>query len=140
MVLCILIIFLTGCTAISPNAEEPAIAFSQTLPLALGNTWVYQHTRYAGFNPSELMTTTRWITETVLDLSTADPYVIATIKREQSAEVPIPADIETLELHPASAHHYWLVMDGTHVYRLESVPDVARNLDSLFYSAMNVLW
>lgn len=125
MFLCILIIFLTACTAILPNAQEPAIALSQTLPLALGNTWIYQHTRYAGFNPGEVMTATSIITDTVVGLSTIDSYGVATIKREQSEEVPVSADIEALEIQPASSSHYWLVMDDTRVYRQESEPDVA---------------
>jgi hypothetical protein len=125
-ILCFVLIFLTTCTATAPHAHETGIALSQDMPLALGNTWVYQHTRYAGFNPSEVMTATRRITETVVGLSTADAYVIATIRREQSEEVLVSADVDALKVHPASSHHYWLVMDGTHVYRQESEPDVSR--------------
>src|SRR3989304_2822914 len=68
-----------------PPAANPEIDY----PLALGNTWVFQATRYQGYPPSQEMTATLVMTETVVDVQNASPYLIAKIHPDRSAEVPV---------------------------------------------------
>ncbi|MCL5952419.1 MAG: hypothetical protein M1132_11995 [Chloroflexi bacterium] len=97
-----------------PSALDPNFGY----PLALGNTWVYASTRYDGFNPSDIMTATQTITETVVEIKNDPSFIAAKIRQETSADVPVsvPKGMEDM-LRPASTVEYWLVAQGGRIYR-----------------------
>lgn len=105
----------------SPSAE---IDF----PLALNNTWVFQLTRYEGVPITEIITTTRVVTETVIEVKNISSYLVAKIHREESAEVPVgdvPPSWQGVPLRPATSSDYWLVVSGNRMYRQERELDLS---------------
>jgi hypothetical protein len=115
-------------TAVSPSAPRPEADY----PLALNNTWVYESTRYEGFNPQQIMTATQTITETVVEVKSGPSYFAARIDRETSTDVPVivPQDMESL-LRPAESSEYWLVVQDNRIYRQEGEPDLSNLADSV---------
>jgi len=106
----------------APPSPGPEIDF----PLALDNTWVFQFTRYEGVPITEIITTTRVVTETVVEVKNISSYLVAKIHREESAEIPVgdvPPSWQGVPLRPATSSEYWLVVSGNRMYRQE------RNLD-----------
>jgi hypothetical protein len=106
----------------APPPPGPEIDF----PLALNNTWVFQLTWYEGVPITEIMTTTRVVTETVVEVKSISSYFVAKIHREESAEIPVgdvPPSWQGVPLRPATSSDYWLVVSGNRMYRQE------RNLD-----------
>jgi hypothetical protein len=95
-------------------------------PLALNDTWVYESTRYEGFNPQEIITATQIITETVVEVKSEASYFAAKIDRETSADTPVfvPRGLESL-LRPPESSAYWLVVQGNRIYRQEGGPDLS---------------
>jgi len=72
------------------------------------------------------MTTTRVVTETVVEVESISSYLVAKIHREESAEIPVgdvPPSWQGVPLKPATSSDYWLVVSGNRMYRQE------RNLD-----------
>ncbi len=124
----------------TPTLEPPATASPtapplpsppKDFPLALNNTWVFQATRYEGVPITEILTTTRVITETVVEVKNTSSFIIATIHREESAEIGtvVPPSWRGVPLRPATSSDYWLVVSGNRLYRQESSLDLA-NLSS----------
>jgi len=106
----------------APPPPSPEINF----PLALNNSWVFQLTRYEGVPTTEIITTTRVVTETVVEVKSISSYLVAKIHREESAEEPVgdvPPSWQGIPLSPATSSDYWLVVSGNRMYRQE------RNLD-----------
>ncbi|HZQ07869.1 MAG TPA: hypothetical protein VFD70_14895 [Anaerolineae bacterium] len=148
---------LIGCASTAPlsipvPASSPAAAptpadLSQNIfPLALNNMWVYQVTRYDGFNPRDILTATLVMTETVTEIKTDTNFFAAKIRHEESADVPIyvPPNMQNM-LQPGSASEYWLIAQGNRIYREEETPDLARmtdrdSLEFVFPLAANEQW
>lgn len=106
-----------------PRAANPEIDY----PLAFGNTWVFQSTRYQGYPPSQEMTATLVMTETVVDVQNAFPYFVAKIHQDRSAEVPVVvSDSRQSELRPAESGDYWLVLKGNRLYRQENALNLSK--------------
>jgi hypothetical protein len=125
---CLIVLALVSAScAVSKPTPIPPLPSSETdFPLALGNTWVFQATRYEGVPITEIITTTLVITETVVEVKSTSSYFIAQIHREESAEMPVgnvPPSWQGVPLRPATSSEYWLVVSGNRVYRQE------RNLD-----------
>jgi hypothetical protein len=100
--------------------------------LALNNTWVFQITRYEGVPITEIITTTRVVTETVVGVESISSYFVAKIHRDESAEMPggdVPPSWQGVPLRPATSSDYWLVVSGNRMYRQERGLDLA-NLSS----------
>ncbi len=118
-----------------PNPSTPPPTASLTIPrpdypLAFGNTWVYESTRYEGFNATDIMTATSTITETAVEIQTDPTYFAAKIRQEASPETPIAGlpDLQDLA-RPASTTEYWLIVTGDRLYRQDKQPDLS-NLQS----------
>lgn len=106
----------------APPSPSPEIDF----PLALDNKWVFQFTRYEGVPITEIITTTRVVTETVVEIENISSHFVAKIHREESAEIPVgdvPPSWQGVPLRPATSSEHWLVVSGNRMYRQE------RNLD-----------
>ena len=90
-------------------------------PLALGDTWVYQGTRYEAIPITEFITTTLVITETVVDVQRTSAYFAAKIHKDESAETPVfVAESRAGEpLRPAASSEYWFVVMGNQIFRQE---------------------
>jgi predicted small secreted protein len=128
---------LTAATLVTPTPETIAAASPVpppspgpeiTFPLALGNTWVYQFTRYEGAPTTEIITTTRIITETVVEVKDVSSYLVAKVHQEKSAEVPVgevPPSWKGAPLEPATSTYYWLVVSGNRMYRQEGNLDLS---------------
>jgi hypothetical protein len=115
-----------------PTAESTSVPSPETdYPLTLNNTWVYESTRYEGFNPQQIMTATQIITETVVEVKSDPSYFAARIDRETSDEVPVfvPQDMESL-LRPAESSEYWLVVQDNRIYHQEGEPDLSKLADT----------
>lgn len=120
--------------ALTPTAE-PTVSSSPTLhsvispasdlPLAVNNAWVFQTTRYEGVPITEIMSSTLVISETVVEVKSISPYLIATIRREEGVETPIvvPPSKHNEPPRPATSSIYWLVVSENRIYRQE------KNLD-----------
>lgn len=125
----------------APTSTEPAIptepaapiAASTSLPspeaeypLSMNNTWVYESTRYEGFNAQQIMTATETITETVVEVKNDPSYFAAKIDRETGADiaVSVPQGMESM-LRPADSAEYWLVFKDNRLYRQEGSPDLS---------------
>ncbi len=115
--------------AATPTPATPALDLDDGYPLALNNTWVYKSNRYEGFDPSEIMTATSTITETVVDVKTDPAYVAAKIRQDTSAEIPIAGPSNLQNLRPASTTEYWLVHADHRLYRQDADLDLS-NLDN----------
>lgn len=124
---------------VTPTAEPIAVASPITsslldpetdFPLALSNTWVFQVTRYEGFGPSEIVTTTLVITETVVEVKRAFTYFVARIRRDEGDEklVAVSPSMPGISPRPSTSSEYWLIVSGNRVYRQENNLDLS-NLD-----------
>lgn len=102
------------------------------LPLAVGNTWVFQVTRYEGFNPSEIMTATLVVTETVVEVRSTASYFAAKIHRDESAETPVvvPPSMRDTPPRPAQSSDYWLLVGENRIYRQEKNLDPSNLYDT----------
>jgi len=123
-----------SCVAIAPD-QLNQLGFSsntaQDLPLVVDNAWVYQRTRYAGFYATKTMTATSIVTETVVDIAIEGDYVVATIRRDKSAEWLISEDIDAFTPEKIiSSSNYWLVIDSDRVYRQKDELDLTGIKDS----------
>lgn len=124
--LLLLAVICTSCTkpmsTQSTSLPSPAV----DLPLELNSTWVYQATRYTGFNPSEIMTATHIVTETIVDLQITSTHLAAKVYREGSAEEPVyvPESMQNVSVYPANPSKYRLVFSDNHVYRQEGNLDL----------------
>lgn len=107
-----------------PLTMDPSSGY----PLTLHDTWVYQSTRYEGFNAGAVMTATSTLTETVVEVKTAPEYYAAKIRREISAETPVasPSDLQNQLARPAETSEYWLLVAGNRIYRQEGEPDLTK--------------
>lgn len=114
-----------SCAASKPASIPPSPSPEIDFPLALNNTWVYQVTWHEQVPTTEIMTTTRTLTETVVEVKNTSSYFAAKIREDQSAEMPvvIPKSTQSEPLRPAESYEYWLVVNGNRLYRQE------RNLD-----------
>lgn len=113
-------------TAAALPADSPSPSPEIDFPLALDSTYVFQFTQHEGASIGEIMTTTRVVTETVVEVSNTLSYSVAKIHREESAETPVgevPPGWQGVPLKPATTSDYWLVVSGNRMYRQE------RNLD-----------
>ncbi len=121
-------------TASATQTTAPTLRPLADYPLALGDTWVYESTRYEGFNPHDIMTATQIITETVVGIKNDPSFLATKIRQETSADLPIsvPKDWEDM-LRLASTVEYWLVVQDNRIYRQERNPDPTnlRDPDSL---------
>lgn len=124
-----LIIFVgvcVSCVAVTPNQAEMPRNTTQDFPLVIDNTWVYQRTEYAGFNATEIMTTTQVVTETVIDIRTEGDNVVAIIKRDRSSERLISEDVNAFSPETVvSSSDYWLIINDGRVYYQEDRLDLA---------------
>jgi hypothetical protein len=109
---------------VPPQTTAPTLQPAADYPLALNNTWVYESTRYDGFNPRDIMTATQIVTETVIEIKNDPSFVAAKIRQETSADRPVsvPKGWEDM-LRPASTVEYWLVVQDNRIYRQERDPD-----------------
>lgn len=113
---------------IAPPTAIPKIDF----PLALNDNWVFQSTRYQGYPIPEIMTATLIITETVVYVENISPYFVAEIHQDQGAETPvsIPKGMESI-LRPATSGEYWLIVNGSRLYRQENKLDLSKLNEAL---------
>lgn len=120
-------------TTTAPPTSAPLSNPEIDYPLALGNTWVFQSTRYQGYPISEPVTAMLVITETVVDVENASPYFIAKIHQDRSAEAPfIVPDGRQSELRPAESGDYWLVLEENRLlYRQENKHDLSKLEEAL---------
>lgn len=117
-----------SCAASKPTPIPPLPSPETDFPLALNNSWVFQATRYQGVPITEIITTTRVVTETVVDVKSVSSYFVAKIHRDESAEMPVgdvPPSWQGVPLRPATSSDYWLVVSGDRMYRQERGLDLA---------------
>ncbi|HXF68165.1 MAG TPA: hypothetical protein VNK89_00015 [Thermoflexus sp.] len=106
------------------SRPDPEITF----PLALGNTWVFQLTRYEGVPTTDILTTTQVVTETIVEIQNVTSYLVAKIHREEGPEQPvgeIPPSRQGVPLKPAFSSDVWLVVSGNRIYRQEGKLDLS---------------
>ena len=87
-------------------------------PLAIGTQWVYQDTRYDGFNPNLIMTATRTTTHTVVAVIGQEPYQYLKIRLGASPETLLDMKGDypmTDTLRPAMTSEYVLPVETTHL-------------------------
>jgi hypothetical protein len=112
---------LTGCALlVKDNNTQSYYKYNQELPLSVGNYWVYRVTRYDGFNPSDIMTATFTMTDTITSVEIKDGFFVATVQSERSAEtlVEVRGNYPVTDaLQPATTETYWLIVDGNRVLR-----------------------
>jgi hypothetical protein len=107
----------------TPMPQLSPYSTDVTFPFALGNTWVYSGTIYAGFNPTEVFTATYVVTESVAALHSHPPYTVVQIHREQVPS-PIPAEDDYWSAEKLTAtEYYWYAIKDRTVYRLREEPD-----------------
>ncbi len=116
--------------AVASPTALPSLGPEITFPLALGNTWVFQFTRYEryeGIPIPETLTTTWAVTETVVEVKNVSSYFVAKIHREEGAEVPVgevPPSWKGVPPRPPTSSDYWLVVSGNRMYRQEGKLDL----------------
>jgi hypothetical protein len=95
----------------SPGEDS---ALLPKFPMAPGTTWVYAYTPYQPrpSDPTQIVTATYRMTETVVVTETNPPYLFVKIQRETSLASAIPLTSTTL---PGDAFGY--VISGTKVYQ-----------------------
>jgi hypothetical protein len=124
-------ITLTGCALlVKDNDTQSHYEYHQELPLSVGNYWTYRVTRYNGFNPSDIMTATSTLTDTITNVEIRDRLFVATVQSELSAETLVEVRGNyplTDALQPATTETYWLIVDDNRVLR----QDDALNLSDL---------
>ncbi|MDF1512897.1 MAG: hypothetical protein P1S60_03700 [Anaerolineae bacterium] len=126
-----IVLLLTSCTLVIQKPTAQPDNTSSDLPLSVGNKWVYQHTRYTGFNASEIMTFTCTITETVVNVASLDSLITVKIQREVSAEQLVSEDVQAAKPDlTASSQNYWLVIDTNRIYRTDFTPDLPHIQDT----------
>ncbi|MBI5879634.1 MAG: hypothetical protein HZB53_18445 [Chloroflexi bacterium] len=112
-------------TTISPTAtpvQDVGVAFR----LSVGSFRVYQVTRYQAYPIPETMTVTRVVTDTVVNVETIAPYVVATIHRSEHAETAVAVPASMLDiLMPAGSRNYWLIAKGNRLYRQDNKLDLS---------------
>ena len=90
---------------------------AEDFPTRVGSQWVYQVTRYDGFNPNDIMTATRTMTQTIVGIIGAVPYQYLKIHREESQEVPLVVKgnyAVTGTLRPAQSSDYFMPLETWH--------------------------
>lgn len=121
-------LIMAGCTLLAnDNEPEADYKFNQELPLHLGNSWVYQVTRYDGFNSNEMMTAMFIMTDIITNVETKDDFFIATVQSEHTAEtlVEVQGDYPVDSLESARKANYWLIVDGNRILRQEDQLNLA---------------
>lgn len=115
-------------TATASPTAPPLPSAQVEFPLALNNTWVFHVTRYEGVPITEILATTLVITETVFEVKNTSSFFIATIHREESAEIGmvVPPSWQGVPLRPATSSDYWLVVSGNRIYRQENKLDLSK--------------
>lgn len=111
-----------------PPTAAPPPSPEIDFPLALGNTWVFQLTRYEGVTTGEIITTTSVVTETVVEVNNPLSFLVAQVRREESAEMPVgevPPSWQGISLRTATSGDYWLVLSGNRLYRQEGNLDLS---------------
>jgi hypothetical protein len=106
---------------ITPTSKLPV--WEKDYPLAVGNRWIFQATRYDSVPITEIVTTAFVITETVVQVQNEPPYYAAKIQRQASAQVPIYVSpgMAEVALNPAVMDEYWLIASGKRIYRQEKL-------------------
>ncbi len=104
----------TGCPESAPTSTS-AEALTR-LPLARGVTWVYAYVAYEPLaaNPTQTVTATYRLTETVADTETASPYFVAHVQRTQSLVEAEPGWPNEVSSQP---DEYWYLVRGHQVYQ-----------------------
>ncbi|MBI5028906.1 MAG: hypothetical protein HZB51_00075 [Chloroflexi bacterium] len=118
-----------SCSIISTPAPPASPSFSDAMPLVLGNTWMYQVTRYEGVPITEIITATHLITDTIVERKNTPPYFIAQMHREESAETSVgfvPPSQKAEPLRPATSSEYWWVLNENRLYRQERKLDLSK--------------
>lgn len=107
----------------SPVASFGSSA-TQNFPLTLDTDWVYQYTRYEGFNPDEVVTTTRVVTETVVEVTQNNSFTEVKIRRDEGPEIPlyIPVSMKSVVLRPRTLGYYWFVVIGDRIFHKDEDP------------------
>jgi hypothetical protein len=117
----LLSIVLTGCALLVKDSNTQShYRYDEELPLSVGNYWVYRVTRYEGFNPNDIMTTTFTMTDTITGVEIKDGFFVATVQSERSAEtlVEVRGNYPVADgLWPVTTETYWLIVDDNRVLR-----------------------
>ena len=133
-VYCLIVLALisASCAVSKPTPIPTLPSPVNDLPLAVGNTWVFQVTRYEGFNPREIMTATLVITETVVEVKSTESYFVAKIHRDESAETPVvvPPSMRDIPPRPATSSDHWFVVGENRIYLQEKNLDVSNLYDT----------
>ena len=93
-------------------------SISEDYPLSVGTKWVYQDTRYDGFNPNLIMTATRMTTHTVVAVIGQEPYRYLKVRLEENPETLSAMKGNypmTDTLRPARISEYVLPVETIHM-------------------------
>lgn len=91
--------------------------FAQTgLPVAKGATWVYAYIPYepAAADPTQIVTATYRLTETVVDTESASPYFVAHVQGTRSLVQAQPGWSGMTSDEP---NEYWYLVRGQQIYQ-----------------------
>ncbi len=107
---------------VSPPA---AVRSPADFPLAKGTTWVYSYVPYQPTlaDPSQIITATYVITETVVETQAAVPYFLAHVRREEHLLAAQPGWVEEESGQPQDV---WYVALGQQVFESNEPLDPAR--------------
>lgn len=109
------------------STSEEGVSFHNaevTFPFALGNTWVYSGTVYAGFNATEIFTATYVVTESVVEIQSHPPYTAVRVHRQQTPHSVPPDQRWWSPEKLTKVEDYWYVVDDTTVYWQEGELDL----------------
>ncbi|HEY89015.1 MAG TPA: hypothetical protein G4N98_04675 [Thermoflexia bacterium] len=118
-----------SCTLIdspaSPRNTEPSSVSRNGLdefPMAVGTTWVYSYIPYDPLpsDPTQIITATYLMTETVVETEVLPPYSAMKIRRDTS-----PVSSTPLTLTNLPVEEFWYVISGTLVFEQGQLPELA---------------
>jgi hypothetical protein len=124
--LVILLIVCTSCMTGTPDQSQSQDGAKSNWPPAANTTWVFEGSRYAGFNSTDIMTATCTVTETVVDSEVNDDFLAVRIQRVSSAETLVSPNNNALTPSDSIvSSEYWLVFTDTRVYRQDGNLDLS---------------
>lgn len=100
-------------TVITPPTQPSIAAGANEFPLATGNSWVYQADLYA-----EDQKASYFVTDTVVEMQMQGGRVAARMDRTVQALLNDKTSTPTNLIDPPVAESFWLVLDGSKMYRV----------------------
>jgi hypothetical protein len=116
--------------ASTPPAPAASSAARTALPLANGTTWVYDYVEYepAG-DPTQIITATYRMTETVVDTQSIDSYFVAHVRHTESVVTAPPDWPSDLSSRPTE---FWYVVGDRQIYdSLQAIDSTGIHTDTM---------